>query len=540
MSTRQPVPAIVILSGERRGTTLRLSADRLELGTADTADISIPANELSVAGFRAFLVRRGESYELTTTPQAPVWVNGAAVDQMTLASGDVLELGPGGPTLRFRLYPPGSGAFKSVAEAFADCLECARNSSPHVPGRAAAFVGGAPRELLTQTAPWFRGVVLIALAALIAAVGVQMWRTRQLEQRLTLEAERVGGIARLLERSEREFLRREDFEQTRQEVSGQLTEAAQRLDDLETRSTATARVLANASRSVVFLQGAYGFIDPESRRPLRFSVGPDGRPLLTAAGEPGVGLDGSGPLVELLYTGTAFVVGENGELMTNRHVALPWNFDDSAGQLLAQGLAPDMRRFVGYLPGVPEPFDVTLVAASDDADVALLRCSGVTAEIPALEFADRQVVPGDEILVLGYPTGMRALLARAEPAFVDTLFSERGTDFWSIGERLAGGGHIEPLASRGIVGQVTPTAVVYDAETTQGGSGGPVLDLDGHVVAINAAILPEFGGSNLGVPAARGRALIEGLTDEEGRNRATQPEAGDRAAGDPEDGPLLH
>ncbi len=81
-------------------------------------------------------------------------------------------------------------------------------------------------------------------------------------------------------------------------------------------------------------------------------------------------------------------------------------------------------------------------------------------------------------------------------------------DFWRVARRLADGGHISPLASRGIVGQVTSRAVVYDAETSRGGSGGPVLDLEGRVVAVNAAILPEFGGSNMGVPAAYARRLL--------------------------------
>jgi S1-C subfamily serine protease len=54
-----------------------------------------------------------------------------------------------------------------------------------------------------------------------------------------------------------------------------------------------------------------------------------------------------------------------------------------------------------------------------------------------------------------------------------------------------------------------PPVSVIVAETTSGGSGGPVLDTQGHVVAVNVAILPEFGGSNLGVPAVHGRVLIQ-------------------------------
>jgi hypothetical protein len=36
-----------------------------------------------------------------------------------------------------------------------------------------------------------------------------------------------------------------------------------------------------------------------------------------------------------------------------------------------------------------------------------------------------------------------------------------------------------------------------------------VIGQDGTIVAINAAILTEFGGSNLGVPADRARLLLE-------------------------------
>ena len=82
-------------------------------------------------------------------------------------------------------------------------------------------------------------------------------------------------------------------------------------------------------------------------------------------------------------------------------------------------------------------------------------------------------------------------------------------DFWSVTRQLSEAGHIKPLATRGIVGQVTSARVVYDAETTSGGSGGPVLGLNGEVNAVNSAILREFGGSNLGVPASEVHRLLE-------------------------------
>jgi S1-C subfamily serine protease len=152
---------------------------------------------------------------------------------------------------------------------------------------------------------------------------------------------------------------------------------------------------------------------------------------------------------------------------------------------------------------------VELVRASELADVALLSCGAPTEVIHPLALADTPPVAGDEVIVLGYPTGMQALIVRAEAAFVEQLLAEGIQDFWELGRRLAAGGHIEPLATVGVVGQVTTSSIVYDAETTHGGSGGPVLGLDGEVVAVNVAIVPEFAGSNLGVPAAAARRLLE-------------------------------
>jgi len=468
------------------------------------------AHEPAVASRHATLLRRNDTYRLETEPDKPVWVNGQPAENRVLASGDVLEVGRDGPILRFRLYPPGSRAYKSPAEAFSDCMACAKHSGESPVGKAAILLAGTPRELATQTSLWFRLFMVFGMAALVVLVSSLARSYERLEDRLEQEELRVAGINELLEQSEGE-ISPADLDIVRVE----LNTAMERVEALEARTGAPARIVAAASQSVVFLQGAYGFVEPTSQQPLQFAgVGPDGLPLRGADGAPIVGLGGDGPVLEAMFTGTAFVATEDGLLLTNRHVALPWAYDAAAKMVGSQGLIPVMRRFIGFLPGLEEPFDVKLVIASDNADLAVLVCSGVTDRVAPLEISALAPDAGDEIIVLGYPTGIRALLARADEQFVNELAASAQMDFWTVARRLAAAGHIAPLASRGIVAQVTPAVVVYDAETTRGGSGGPVLGFDGTVVAVTSAIVPEFGGSNLGVPSKRvvdllGVALLE-------------------------------
>jgi serine protease Do len=501
---QKPVPVIVHLSGARRGTTQRLRGDRLRIGTGPEVEVHV-AHEPSVASHHATLVRNGSTYELETEEEHPVWINGKPEEHRVLASGDVLEIGRDGPLLRYRLYPPGSRAYKSPAEAFSDCVECARHGSTTPMGRAAFLLTGTPRELATQTSVKFRALMIFALLAVVLAVTLLARAYTRLENRVEQEALRLRGITEVLAESEKD-LSREEIAAIRTELTTALT----RVEALEARTDAPARVVAASSKSIVFLQGAYGFIDAGTRKPLRFAgIGPDGAPLIGLEGAPLVGLEGDGPRLEAMFTGTAFVATETGLLLTNRHVALPWAYDEGAQILFAQGLLPVMNRFIGYLPGIAEPFGVGLVLASDHSDMAVLAYESVTDGIAPLEMSKESPDAGDEVIVLGYPTGIRALLARADESFVAELASGMEMDFWSIAQRLSSAGHISPLASRGIVAQVNPTAVVYDAETTRGGSGGPVLDLDGRVLAVTSAIVPEFGGSNLAVPAIQGQLLLE-------------------------------
>ena len=69
-------------------------------------------------------------------------------------------------------------------------------------------------------------------------------------------------------------------------------------------------------------------------------------------------------------------------------------------------------------------------------------------------------------------------------------------------EELAKRNLIRPLITQGHIGDVLPDKIVFDAQTTSGGSGGPLFNREGKVVGVTVAILKGFGGSNFGIPDA--------------------------------------
>ncbi len=500
------------LTGPSRGTAtwLNSSAATLDvlLGERRRVRVSEADGALGDEVVVARLHRAGESYEIEALEDQPLWVNGDRVSSKKLEHRDVIEFGQKGPLSRFELLSDGSREPKSVSDIFGDCVDYVRVSRRPILVRLGCALRDMLRGFTLETTVLFRISVVVAII-ILAAVTVELGRVNlQLQQQIRSEAERLEAVSSALTRARKEALSPGDLNALRQELSHRLTAATERLAMLEERTEASARVIASAMRSVIFLQGAYGFRDKESNRMLRYMVDDVGQVLLSPRGQPLLTLEGDGPVAERQFTGTAFIVTESGVLVTNRHVALPWEEDAGIEGLALQGMEPELIKFIGYLPEVTEPFPVKLLKFSEDADLAVLQCSGVTDGLPHLNIGDKPPKPGDEVIVMGYPTGLRAMLAQTGKAFIEELQESEDLDFWQIAARLSEEKFIRPLASRGIIGQVTQAAVVYDAETTHGGSGGPVLDIDGNVIAVNAAIIPEYGGSNLGVPADRVRRLL--------------------------------
>jgi len=498
------------LTGPSRGTVTWLGGQALDIAIDRNRFLRVWESrpDEPPSGLIARLRRAGDSYNLEAAEDCPVWVNGVRVTCRDLKHRDMIEFGETGPLSRFRLYRGERPARTTVGDVLSDALAYLRTSRQPINKRVFRAACQALRQLTRQTTILFRLGVIVAIVVLATLVYQQRQVNISLQERIASGASRLESFAGAVARAHQEALTTKDLQQLREELSGQVSSNAERLAALERRSVASGRVIAGSLHSIVFLQGAYGFRETSSRRMLRHVVDDKGRPLLSARGQPLLTLEGDGPIAEREFTGTAFAIDDGGLLVTNRHVALPWEHDADMEMLAAQNLEPVMLQFVAYPPDKTEANPVEFLRASEDADLAVIRGVGGAEPMLGLKLAEAPPTPGDEVIVMGFPTGLRSMLAQAGRAFIDQLQKAKEIGFWIVAQRLAEGGHIVPLASRGIIGQVTAAAIVFDAETTHGGSGGPVLDMSGAVVAVSSAVLPEYGGSNLGVPVDRVRALL--------------------------------
>jgi S1-C subfamily serine protease len=504
------VAALEHLTGRSRGTVTWLGGPDLEVSLSPDRTLAVSETDTTEpgAGLVARLRRVGDTYEIEACAGQPLWVNRNPVTVKRLQHNDVIEFGEAGPLSHYRLYGDGRPVRKTISDIFKDSVDYLRVSRQPAGKRVFRALSVLMWELTRATTVLFRFAVLIALVALAALAYQQHRLNVRIEQVLESGAARLDSVAAALARTREEALRPGDLTALRDEVGQRVAANIERLEALERRSGASGRVIAGSMSSVAFLQGAYGFRDRASGRMLRHIINEEGMSLISPTGQPLLSLEGSGPVAQIQFIGTGFFVGDKGALITNRHVAVPWEKDAGAAALAAGQLEPVMTKFIAYVPGRADAVPVVMLKVSESADLAVLVHEADALGVRGLTLGKEGPKAGDEVIVMGYPTGLRSMLAQSGEAFIEELQEAENTGFWSVAARLAEEGFIAPLASRGIVGQATPETIVYDAETTYGGSGGPVLDMNGRVVAVNTAILPEFGGSNLGVPAEKVRALL--------------------------------
>ncbi|HYA62585.1 MAG TPA: trypsin-like peptidase domain-containing protein [Candidatus Sulfotelmatobacter sp.] len=286
------------------------------------------------------------------------------------------------------------------------------------------------------------------------------------------------------------------------ELRRELEETTNRLTRLEGNSQAAQGVIRDFAPSVCLLHVAVAFNDKDSGRRVRYGgIDSDGSPLKDSDGNTVYTTEGRAPEVRADFFGTGFIAGE-GKILTNHHVVQPWWQNEELGGAAQQGLEPVIAEMTAYFPGVTNGIPVGISQISEAADLALVHgdLSELRRPILKLDARKEAAVSGEELISVGYATGLDAILARAGEDAVNQIVKVSGGDPKLVLGELAKRKLIRPLVTQGHVGDVLPDKIVYDAQTTSGGSGGPLLNSQGGVIGVTFAVVRGFGGSNFGVP----------------------------------------
>lgn len=522
---------LVHLSGPRRGQTDEIKGLPATLGSDPEAQVVVPG----VAKAHALLVERdGEVILEDAGSGQGTLLLGESVKQGVLRNGDVLELGAGGPKLRYRC--PGE-----AREPLLRALAWARpEGAPQSLSDTAAFFRAVVKETAARTSRLFR----VSVAVLLALGAVALLYSQGQARRLRQDVKRLREAVATANEEQRQFLERIEEERRRgtderRRLEGEITEARRREEELnaklretqsaealavrddlkltrkrllalESERAAGERIIRDYGGGVGLVQGSYGWYDADGRA-LRVSLGDDGEPKHREDGSLLLAPDAPGPVFTSEYFGTGFLVDKQGLLLTNRHVAEPWWSDSTAERLMKDGLKPRFLLFRAFFPKEPEPFELKTERVSETVDLAVVRLDLKKRPVPvlALDQTGKGAVAGQPVVVLGYPAGLEALLAKADASLVREILSESGLGAERVTEALGRKGLIRPSTTQGHIGDVTRTDIVFDAPTTQGGSGGPVLNRNGKVIAVEYAVLTKFEGSSFGVPIGYALELLK-------------------------------
>jgi S1-C subfamily serine protease len=291
----------------------------------------------------------------------------------------------------------------------------------------------------------------------------------------------------------------------------QLQQTQNRLSRLENEGRVAETIVHTYGPSICLLHVVVQFRDNDSGQLIRISTDAAGKPQVDDKGMVSLDTEGTGPLLQLDVFGTGFLVARDGRLLTNHHVAEPWWSNDELKQLLDRGASAFAASYTAYFPGSLQGITAKLDRISPRADVATLKLQTPAPPHAALlELDDRKEasVSGDPVVLIGYPTGIEGILARAGS---DTTQKVVGNahEVTQIVSQLAAQHLIRPTTTQGHIGDVLTDKIVYDAATTSGGSGGPLFNRDGKVIGVNFAILSDFGGSNLAVPVRYAGELVK-------------------------------
>jgi putative serine protease PepD len=171
--------------------------------------------------------------------------------------------------------------------------------------------------------------------------------------------------------------------------------------------------------------------------------------------------------------GSGIVLSADGLVLTNAHVI--GNLGDMT-VVLADG----------------SEHDATLVGASPDDDLAVVKVAGVSDLVPAELGSSDDLRVGDEVIAIG-----NALNLGGEPTVTRGIVSAKDRDLEAQGVQLQG-------------------LIQTDAAINPGNSGGPLVNAAGQVVGMNTAIVADAQNLGFSIAIDRAKPIIQDLEDGKG------------------------
>jgi serine protease Do len=294
-------------------------------------------------------------------------------------------------------------------------------------------------------------------------------------------------------------------------LKNQLRETQNRLSRLENEGRGAETIVHAYGPSVCLLFVVVEFREQSSGKLIHITADAAGKTRVDDKGMASVDTDGTGPLLEADFFGTGFIAGKDGRLLTNHHVAEPWLNDEELKQFLSHGAVAFVASYTAYFPGTSQGIVAKLDRISPNADLATLKLQAPApphAVLLQLDDRSEASVTGEPVVLIGYPTGIEGILARAQ-IDVKRKLAENAHDLTTLVSVMSSQHLIRPTTTQGHIGDVLKDQIVFDAATTSGGSGGPLFNRDGKVIGVSFAMISDFGGSNLAVPVRYAGELLK-------------------------------
>ena len=352
---------------------------------------------------------------------------------------------------------------------------------------------------------WIVLGIVTALAAIGVAIAV---RNAQLSRKSTASLVLQLGSLRSEMLTEDQLL--EHAQTSREALDNRLKQTDVRIGKLESESRVAERIVQDYSDSVCLIYVVLGFRQRVTGDQLRFKgIDANGNPVTDVKGDVIVTTGGDGPPVRLNVFGSGFLIDAAGHILTNHHVLEPWWHNAREIPVPSDTFEPTILSMEAYFPGNEWPMPLHVRSVSRDFDLGL-----ASVELPAnhprpVTIDPQGAISGDPVVLIGYPTGVEGILARVDESTLKQIAQVAGNNTEDLVDELARRKLIRPLVTQGHLGVVGPDRLVYDAQTTSGGSGGPVFNASGKVIGVNFAILSGFSGSNFAVPISHASGMLE-------------------------------